>query len=77
VLAALGVFFGLFADIPQYFIVGPAAVALAGAPFYVSFEIWHGLTPMLGLSALVVLMGALLVWKWGAIHDALGKLTFH
>ena len=76
VLAALGVFFGLFADIPQYYIVGPAAVALAGAPFYVSFEIWHGLTPMLGLSALVVLMGALLVWKWPAIRDALGRLTF-
>ncbi len=76
VLAMLGVFFGLFADIPQYFIVGPAAVALSGAPFYVSFEIWHGVTPMLGLSALVVLLGALLVWKWTPIHDAMSRLSF-
>ncbi len=76
VLAALGVFFGLFADIPQYFIVGPAAVALQGAPFYVSFELWHGITPMLGLSALVVLIGGLLVWKWTPIHEAMLRLAF-
>lgn len=76
VLASLGVFFGLFADIPQYYIVGPAAVALAGAPFYVSFEIWHGITPMLGLSALVVTIGALLLWKWDAVHGAMARLTF-
>ncbi|WP_349358043.1 hydrogen gas-evolving membrane-bound hydrogenase subunit E [Stappia sp.] len=76
VLATLGVFFGLFADIPQYYIVGPAAIALAGTPFYVSFEIWHGLTPMLALSALVVALGGLLVWKWVPIHTALGRLSF-
>lgn len=76
VLALLGVFFGLFADIPQYYIVGPAAVALAGTPFYVSFEIWHGLTPMLALSGLVVATGGVLVWKWKPIHEAMNRLTF-
>ncbi|MFK7792518.1 MAG: hydrogen gas-evolving membrane-bound hydrogenase subunit E [Devosiaceae bacterium] len=76
ILAGLGVFFGLFADIPQYFVVGPAAVALAGAPFYVSFEIWAGITPMLLLSLLVVTLGALLAWKWDAIHEAMARLTF-
>jgi multicomponent Na+:H+ antiporter subunit A len=76
ILAGLGVFFGLFADIPQYYIVGPAAVALAGAPFYVSFEIWAGITPMLILSILVVTFGALLVWKWDPIHEAFAKLSF-
>ncbi|MEM1289210.1 MAG: hydrogen gas-evolving membrane-bound hydrogenase subunit E, partial [Pseudomonadota bacterium] len=76
VLASLGVFFGLFADIPQHYIVGPAAVALAGAPFYVSFEIWHGLTPMLALSALVVVLGGLLWWKWEPVHRFTARLTF-
>ncbi|MBV6658134.1 MAG: DUF4040 domain-containing protein [Devosiaceae bacterium] len=76
VLASMGVFFGLFADIPQYFIVGPAAVALSGAPFYVSFEIWHGLTPMLALSVLVIAIGALMVWKWDAVQSAAKSLSF-
>ncbi|MEM6711134.1 MAG: hydrogen gas-evolving membrane-bound hydrogenase subunit E [Pseudomonadota bacterium] len=74
-LAGLGVFFGVFADIPQHFLVGPSAMALAGAPFFVSFEIWHGLTPMLGLSILMVFFGAFLVWKWDAIHAVTARWT--
>ncbi|MEM1377381.1 MAG: hydrogen gas-evolving membrane-bound hydrogenase subunit E [Pseudomonadota bacterium] len=64
VLATVGVVLGLFADIPQYYLVGPSAMALNGEAFYVSFELWHGITPMLLLSILVVSLGGLLIWQW-------------
>ncbi|MEN0001681.1 MAG: hydrogen gas-evolving membrane-bound hydrogenase subunit E, partial [Pseudomonadota bacterium] len=63
-LATIGIVLGLAADIPQYYLVGPAAMALNGEPFYVSFELWHGITPMLLLSILVVSLGAILMWQW-------------
>ena len=76
ILAAIGVLFGLVADIPQYLLVGPAAMALNGEASYVSFEIWHGITPMLMLSILVVTLGALLVWKWASVQSIMRKRFF-
>lgn len=73
-LAALGVFFGLFPVLAQHYLVGPAAMTLSGAPFDVSFKLWHGLTPMLALSALVVVLGVLLAWRWDQFHLALRRM---
>jgi len=54
-------------------LVQPAASAIYGAPLQVSFKLWHGLTPMLALSGLVVAMGGLLAWFWDPIHVALRR----
>ena len=67
--AAAGLVPGFFAR----YLITPAANALHGAPIEVSFSLWHGLTPMLALSALVVTLGALLAWKWTTFHDALNR----
>lgn len=72
-LAALGIVFGLVPSLIAKTIVAPAASALRGTPIDVSFSLWHGLTPMLGLSAAVIALGLVLIWKWDAFHHAIGK----
>src|SRR5690606_9296986 len=37
---------------------------------------WHGLTPMLALSAVVVALGVLLAWRWDPFHRALNHMPF-
>src|SRR5690606_4290996 len=64
ILGLLGVTAGLMPGFFSYYLIGPAATALLGVPLDVSFSLWHGLTPMLALSALAVLLGVLLAWKW-------------
>ncbi|MEM0899284.1 MAG: hydrogen gas-evolving membrane-bound hydrogenase subunit E [Pseudomonadota bacterium] len=75
VLAILGIALGVFADIPQFLIVGPAAIALNGEPFYVSFELWAGITPMLLLSILVVAVGGVFIWQWGRLRRLVAHLA--
>ncbi len=70
-LAAGGILIGLVPAPVAQWLLGPAASALYGQPIDVSFELWHGLTPMLFLSILVVAIGAVIVVKWTAIHNAL------
>ncbi|VGO10897.1 Na(+) H(+) antiporter subunit A [plant metagenome] len=73
-LGLLGVAAGLVPGFFSYYLIAPAATALAAAPIDISFSLWHGLTPMLALSALVVTLGALLAWKWDAFHHALNRM---
>lgn len=49
----------------------PAAVAVYGRPVEVALSVWHGLTPMLALSAVVVTIGVLIIRYWQAIHSLL------
>ena len=72
-LAALGVAFGVLPSVVAQTIIAPAARAVQGAPVDVSFSLWHGLTPMLGLSAAVIALGVLLIWKWDDFHHAIGR----
>ncbi len=72
-LAALGITFGIVPSLVAKTIIAPAASALQGAPVDVSFSLWHGLTPMLGLSAAVIALGVLLIWKWDDFHHAIGR----
>ena len=56
----LGGFSLLFGALPQLagkWLVQPAAQAAWGAPLTVKLALWHGLTPMLGLSALTLALG--------------------
>ncbi|WP_029032937.1 hydrogen gas-evolving membrane-bound hydrogenase subunit E [Salinarimonas rosea] len=72
-LAVVGVTFGLVPSLVSYALITPAAIAIYGAPFEVSFKLWHGFTPMLALSGLVVALGATLAWFWDPIHLALRR----
>lgn len=72
-LATGGVVIGLFPTGIGDLLIGPAASALHGSPIDVSFKLWHGLTPMLVLSALVVSIGVAIVIWWDFIHDRLRR----
>ncbi len=56
-LAALSLLLGAFPQLIGKWLVAPAAQALWQAPLSVKLSLWHGLTPMLGLSALTLLLG--------------------
>ena len=73
-LAILGVVFGIAPHLIVDNLIAPAAGALRGSPVQVSFSLWHGLTPMLGLSAAVVILGIALMWKWNEFHRAIGQM---
>lgn len=72
-LGATGVAFGVMPSLVADALIQPAAIAIHGESFEVSFKLWHGLTPMLALSGLVVLLGATLAWYWDPIHFALRR----
>jgi len=74
ILGLLGISAGLMPGVFSYYLISPAATAIFGAPINVSFSLWHGLTPMLALSALAVTLGVLLAWKWGPFHRALNHM---
>ncbi|BAK66080.1 putative Na(+)/H(+) antiporter subunit A/B [Sphingobium sp. SYK-6] len=46
----------------------PAVAAVYGRAVEVDIAVWHGVTPMLLLSAVVIATGALIVRFWGPIH---------
>ncbi|WP_430511331.1 hydrogen gas-evolving membrane-bound hydrogenase subunit E [Pannonibacter phragmitetus] len=70
-LAAGGILIGLIPAPAGNWLIGPAASALYGQPLDVSFKLWHGLTPMLLLSALVIAIGAVILLQWTRIHSML------
>lgn len=70
-LGLAGIFAGVLSARVAQYLITPAASALYGAPVALPFTLWHGLTPMLALSALVVSLGAVLAWKWDALHKRL------
>jgi multicomponent Na+:H+ antiporter subunit A len=49
----------------------PAVAAVYGSPVQVDLAVWHGITPMLMLSAVVVTIGVLIIRFWGPIHARL------
>lgn len=54
-------------------VLGPAVAAVYGGPVEMKIGLWHGLTPMLALSALVVGIGALLFIFWTPLHRRLRR----
>ena len=73
-LGLLGAAAGIVPAYFSYYLITPAARAIAGTQIDVSFSLWHGLTPMLALSAAVVTLGLALAWKWDPFQRALNRL---
>src|SRR5690606_35077255 len=71
VLAVLGLVISLEPDWVSNAVLRPAVAAIYGQPVEVQVGLWHGLTPMLALSAVVVGIGALIFVFWVPIHRRL------
>jgi multicomponent Na+:H+ antiporter subunit A len=71
VLALLGLVISLEPDWVDRSVLRPAVTAIYGRPVEVRAELWHGVTPMLALSAMVLAIGALIFAFWGPIHRRL------
>lgn len=65
-------FAGLVVSLDPYWITNnvlrPAVIAVYGRSVDVDVSLWHGLTPMLAVSAVVVLIGAIIAIYWRPIH---------
>lgn len=72
-LAAAGIALGVVPNLAAATLIAPAVQSLAGAPVDVSFSLWHGLTPMLALSGVVVTLGVLLAVFWTPVHVMLRR----
>lgn len=70
-LAVAGLVISLDPDWITRVALRPAVAAVYGRAIEVDIAVWHGLTPMLMLSGVVVGIGALIVRYWGQIHTRL------
>ena len=78
ILALLGLVISLDPDWISRSVLRPAVTAIYGRPVDVEVGLWHGVTPMLALSAVVVGIGALIFTFWVPIHRRLSrKSTLH
>jgi multicomponent Na+:H+ antiporter subunit A len=68
VLALLGLIISLEPDWISRVVLRPAAAAVYGAPVEVNLALWHGWSPMLALSAVVVGIGIVIFVFWKPIH---------
>lgn len=73
-LATLGLLFGLFPGFTGKMLISASAVAAAGDPFEVKLYLWHGFTPVLGLSVLTLLLGALVYYFIDTIRNGIAFL---
>src|SRR5687767_4753588 len=71
VLALLGLVISLEPDWIDRSVLRPAVAVIYGAPVEVKVGLWHGVTPMLALSAAVVGIGTLIFVFWIPIHQRL------
>lgn len=68
VLALLGLLVSIEPDWISRAVLRPAASAVFGAALEVEFSLWHGVTPVLALSAVVITIGATIFIYWRQIH---------
>lgn len=59
-LAGLGLIFGLVPSLVESSLLAPAAGAVIAVPTAVHLRLWHGFTPLLALSAVSIIGGAVL-----------------
>ena len=67
-LALMGLTISLDPDWITRVAIRPAVIAVYGQPVEVALSVWHGLTPMLALSAVVISIGVLIIRYWKRIH---------
>lgn len=70
-LALLGLTISLDPEWITRVAIRPAVAAVYGSAVEVDLSVWHGLTPMLALSAVVVSIGVLIIRYWRRIHELL------
>jgi multicomponent Na+:H+ antiporter subunit A len=73
ILALLGLVISLDSDWVSRSVLRPAVAAIYGKPVEIKVGLWHGITPMLALSAIVVGIGALIFTFWTPIHRRLSR----
>jgi multicomponent Na+:H+ antiporter subunit A len=73
ILALLGLVISLDSDWVSRSVLRPAVAAIYGKPVEIKVGLWHGITPMLALSAIVVGIGALIFTFWAPIHRRLSR----
>ncbi|MEO3999369.1 hydrogen gas-evolving membrane-bound hydrogenase subunit E [Mesorhizobium sp. CAU 1732] len=74
VLAVLGLLFGLMPWLVGNSLIVPAASAMAGTPVEYSLSLWHGFTPMLGLSVLTVALGMAVYLRWDTVRRRMAAI---
>ena len=74
-LGALGLALGITSSLTQTYIIGPAASAIYGEAIELELALWHGLTPMLALSAVTVAGGIALYGRRDRLRPALARLA--
>ncbi|MDP1028343.1 proton-conducting transporter membrane subunit [Sphingomonas sp. KR1UV-12] len=72
-LALAGLVISLEPDWITRVAIRPAVAAVFGRPVAVDVAVWHGPTPMLALSAVVVAIGAAIVIWWRPLHVVLRR----
>ncbi len=70
-LAMLGLLLSLDPSWMERVVIRPAVAAVYRRPIDVDVAVWHGITPMLMLSGLVVLVGVVIAVFWAPIHTML------
>ena len=73
ILALLGLVISLEPDWIRSNVLQPAVASVYGKPVEIKVGLWHGVTPMLVLSTVVVGIGALIFTFWAPIHRRLGR----
>ena len=76
VLASIGLILGLLPFIAERGVLSAAALAVAGEPIALELSLWHGFNLPLLMSALSLLVGGLIFWRWDRIRDALAARQF-
>ena len=76
VLGTTALLLGLFSSSPfvSELLVGPAAASVAGETVHVHLSLWHGLTPMLALSAVTLTLGTLLYLVHARLRPSVSKI---
>lgn len=74
-LAVFSLFFGLFSGLAETFVVGPAAVAVAGTPMAVDLYLWGGFKAPVVASIITVGLGAFLFWQGARLSAWLARVV--
>ncbi|MDT0295282.1 putative monovalent cation/H+ antiporter subunit A [Mesonia ostreae] len=64
ILGVLGFVFGMFPSLVQESLIKPILTSVGQNPSEVHLKIWHGFTPILGLSVLTISLGLLAYFFW-------------
>jgi multicomponent Na+:H+ antiporter subunit A len=74
VLAGLGLLLGVFPSLAESSLFSPACGAILRKPLSVHLSLWHGLTPVLGLSALSIAGGVSLYATHARLRGSMSKM---